>query len=108
MLVSNIHLIIIVLFLIDHTQGSEAANGGSEEGEASGGGPAANLTAYGSSEEGRASKGGQTANLSANGSSKEGGASEGGLMANLNTQDASRKRAGNGGCAELGMQRPHF
>ena len=48
------------------------------------------------------------ANLSANGSSKEGGASEGGLMANLNTQDASRKRAGNGGCAELGMQRPHF
>ena len=55
-----------------------------------------------------ASGGGPAANLTADGSSKEGGASEGGLMANLNTNGGSRKRAGNGGYAELGMQRPHF
>ena len=52
--------------------------------------------------------GGPIANLSANGSSKEGGASEGGLMAKLNTHCGSRKKTGNGGCAEVGIQRPDF
>ena len=37
-------LIIIILLWIGHIQGYEAANGGSKEGSASGGGPATNLT----------------------------------------------------------------
>ena len=50
----------IASFLKDHTQGSEAANGGSKE-EASGEGPAENFTAYSSSKEGGASGGGPVA-----------------------------------------------